>query len=283
METRSTTNDAAVNDFMSGLLAGKTAFVTGAAAGLGLALVEAFAAAGARGCVLDIADPAPLLPTGWIYRVGDVRDESSVAGALAAMKAALGRVDILVANAGIVPPWRDSEAIDFAEWDDIFAVNARGVAITIKQGVALMKETGGSIIVMASVSALAGYVRQATYVASKHAVLGVARATALDLGRFGIRVNALCPGPVLPPALLDRLRRRAEHGGPPAKEELRALAKTALGRIVTLKDVAGAALFLASGLSSGITGQTIVVDAGVLWRGVAWAERDGTPELVNRS
>jgi NAD(P)-dependent dehydrogenase (short-subunit alcohol dehydrogenase family) len=247
---------------MTGLLEGKTAFVTGGAAGFGLAILEGFAAAGARGCAFDLEPPARPLPAGWDYRAGDVREEASLAGALAAVKDKLGRLDILVANAGVVPPWHDSEAIDLGEWDDVFAVNVRGVVATIKQGVPLMKAAGGSIIAMASVSAREGHPRQAAYVASKHAVLGIARATALDVGRFGIRVNALCPGPVATQALLDRLRHRAEQGISSEKEALRRYGQTALGRMATVEDVAGAALFLASSLSSGVTGQAIVVDAG---------------------
>jgi NAD(P)-dependent dehydrogenase (short-subunit alcohol dehydrogenase family) len=247
---------------MTGLLQGKAAFVTGAAAGLGRAIVEAFAAAGARGLAFDIAAPARRLPKGWHHRPGDVRDEGSIASALAAMKDEFGRLDILVANAGVVPPWRDSDAIEFGEWDDAFAVNVRGVSATIKHGIPLMKAAGGSIIAMASISALVGHARQSAYVASKHAVLGIARAAAQDVGRFRIRVNALCPGPVATPALLERLRHRAEHGGSPEKESMRRYSQTALGRIATAAEVAGAALFLASDLSSGITGQSIVVDAG---------------------
>jgi NAD(P)-dependent dehydrogenase (short-subunit alcohol dehydrogenase family) len=247
---------------MAGLLEGRAAFVTGGAAGLGLAIAEAFAEAGARGMVFDILAPKGPLPKGWRHHPGDVRAEKDIALALAAMTTDLGRIDILVANAGVVPTWRETDASDLAEWDSTFAVNVRGVAATIKQAIPFMKAAGGSIIAMASISALAGHPRQAAYVASKHAVLGIVRASALDVGRFRIRVNALCPGPIATPALLERLRHRAEHGGFPEKETMRRYSQTALGRIATSAEVAGAALFLASDLSSGITGQAIVVDAG---------------------
>src|SRR5476649_1964686 len=201
---------------MTGLLAGKTAFVTGGSAGLGLAIVEAFAA-GATGHAFDLAPPSAPLAAGWHYRAGDVRDEASIAAAFAAMKKSSGRLDVLVANAGVVPPWHESETVALGEWDDVFAVNVRGIMATIKQAIPLMKETGGSIIAMASVNAFTGHGRQAAYVASKHAVLGITRATAQDLGRFGIRVNALCPGPIATPALLERMRDRADQGGPSEK------------------------------------------------------------------
>ena len=247
---------------MTALLAGKTAFVTGGSAGIGFAIIEAFAAAGAAGYAFDPAPPAEPLPKGWQHRAGDVRDEGSLAGALAALKKERGRLDILVANAGIVPPWRESEAIGLEEWDNVFAINVRGMVATIKQGIPLMKEAGGSIITMASVNAFTGHGRQAAYVASKHAVLGLMRATAQDVGRYRIRVNAICPGPVPTAALMARLRERADKGGATEKATMRRYSQTALGRLASLSEVAGVAVFLASGLSSGITGQSIVVDAG---------------------
>lgn len=247
---------------LTGLLDGKTAFVTGGAAGLGFAIVTAFAAAGAQGIVFDRTNPAQALPKGWRFSAGDVREEASIAAALAGLDH--GRLDLLVANAGIVPAWRESESIDLAEWDEAFAVNARGVMATIKQAIPLMKSRGGSVIVMASVNALAGHARQAAYVASKHAVLGIARAAAQDLGRHGIRVNALCPGPIATEALLDRLHKRAKDGGPSEKETMQKYSQTSLGRMATAEEVANTILFLASDLSSGITGQAITVDAGAV-------------------
>jgi NAD(P)-dependent dehydrogenase (short-subunit alcohol dehydrogenase family) len=249
---------------VAGLLEGKTAFVTGGAAGLGLAIVTAFAAAGARGTAFDRTEPAQPLPKGWTFSAGDVREEASIAAALAGMKKDHGRLDLLVANAGIVPAWRESESIDLDEWDEAFAVNARGVMATIKQAVPFMKAGGGSIVIMASVNALIGHARQTAYVASKHAALGIARAAAQDLGRYGIRVNALCPGPIATEALRERLRDRAKDGGPSEKETMERYNQTALGRIATVDEVAKTALFLASDLASGITGQAITVDAGAV-------------------
>ena len=245
---------------MTGLLEKKTAFVTGAAAGLGFAIVETFAAAGAQGIAFDPRSPERALPKGWSHRAGDVRDEEGLGDALALLTRE--GLDLLVANAGVVPPWRESESIDLNEWDNAFAVNVRGVVATIKHAIPLMKARGGSIVVMASVNALLGHARQAAYVASKHAVLGIARSAALDLGHHGIRVNALCPGPIATPALLERLHDRAQTGGPSETETMERYNQTALGRIATAQEVANTALFLASDLSSGITGQAIAVDAG---------------------
>jgi NAD(P)-dependent dehydrogenase (short-subunit alcohol dehydrogenase family) len=246
----------------TGLLAGKVALVTGGAQGLGRAIAEGFAAAGARGLLFDLLPAGDSLPTGWSFESGDVATEDDVARAVARLREEFGRLDVAVANAGIVPPWHDTEAIDLAEWDRVFAVNARGVVATIKHAVPLMKEQGGSIVAMGSTNSWIGHAKQAAYTASKHAVLGIVRAAALDVGRFGIRVNALCPGPVATDALLARVRRRAEEGSAPGDETLRRYGDTALGRMPTAEDVVGAALFLASDLSSGITGHLIPVDAG---------------------
>jgi NAD(P)-dependent dehydrogenase (short-subunit alcohol dehydrogenase family) len=245
---------------MTGLLEGKTAFVTGAAAGLGFAIVETFAGAGARGIAFDPRSPERPLPKGWSHRAGDVRDEEGLGDALASLQRE--GLDVLVANAGVVPPWRESESIDLNEWDNAFAINVRGVMATVKHAIPLMKGRGGSIVVMGSINSSLGHARQAAYVASKHAVLGIARSAAQDLGRHGIRVNALCPGPIATRALLERLHNRARAGGPSEKETMERYDQTALGRIATAEEVANAALFLASDLSSGITGQAIAVDGG---------------------
>ena len=246
-----------------GLLAGKTALITGGAQGLGRAILDGFAATGARGLVLDLTPPADPLPPGWDFVAGDVTRESDIEAACRQAAASFGRIDCLVANAGIVPPWRETAAIDLAEWDRVFAVNTRGVMVSIKHAVPLMRGAGGSIIVMASVNAVTAHPRQMAYTASKHAALGIARAAAQDLGRFAIRVNALAPGPIGTEALLRRLVEREAGGGLAAEEALRRYAETPLGRMATAAEVTGAAIFLASALSTGITGQLIPVDAGL--------------------
>lgn len=244
------------------LLEGKVALVTGGAQGLGRAIAEGLAAAGARGFLLDVRPAPEPAPAGWSFEPGDVCKEDDVMRMMARIGEEFDHLDVAVANAGIVPPWHDMESVDLAEWDRVFAINARGVMATIKHAVPLMRQRGGSIIAMGSTNSWIGHAKQAAYTASKHAVLGIVRAAALDLGRFGIRVNALGPGPVATEALLARIRRRAEEGGASVEETLRRYGDTPLGRMPTAADVVGAALFLASDLSSGITGHLIPVDAG---------------------
>ena len=249
---------------MSNLLDGKVAFVTGSATGLGRAIVEAFAEAGASGIGFDVAEDPEPLPKGWSTITGDVAKEELISAALTHTHDVYGRLDCVVANAGLVPPWSDTAGIDLDEWDRVFAVNVRGAIATIKNSVPLMRDSGGSIIAMGSLNSHRAHGSQCLYTASKHAVLGIVRATALDVGRYGIRVNALGPGPIATDALLGRLHSRAQQGGPAADAVLEQFAAdTALRRMATATDVARAAVFLASELSSGISGHLIPVDAGL--------------------
>jgi len=251
----------------TGLLRDRVALITGAGRGLGLAIARVFSEAGAEGFALDLTSPGAEagLPTGFIFHAADVTREESVSTVIDAALQRHGRLDVVVANAGIVPMWSDTEELDFFEWDRVFEVNVRGVAVTLKHAARAMKENGGSILVMCSINAWRAHPRQMAYTASKHAALGIVRAAALDLGRHGIRVNGLAPGPIATDALLQRIRARAAGGGPGEEQALGALAaETALKRMATEEEVAKTALFLASDLSSGITGRLFPVDAGLL-------------------
>lgn len=247
------------------LLTGKTAVVTGAGAGLGKNIAQTFAKYGACGAVLDIDEMAIGLaaPDGWLSIKADVTDETSLAEAFGKTAAHFGRIDIVVANAGVVPRWAPVADLDFDLWDRVFAVNVRGVAATIKQSVPHMKPHGGSIIAMASTSAWRARAGQCLYTATKHAVLGIVRASAQDLGAANIRVNALGPGPVATQAMRERIKARQDITNLDEEAALESYgAEAALGRIATETDVAHAASFLASDLSAGITGALIPVDCG---------------------
>jgi NAD(P)-dependent dehydrogenase (short-subunit alcohol dehydrogenase family) len=255
------------------LLSGRVAVVTGGAAGIGAAVVRVFAEAGARGAVLDQVDPAIVaVPDGWVALGADVRDPGSIESAFAQLAATFERVDVVVANAGIVPPWTTTAAIDVDEWEQVFAVNTRGVMLTIRQAVRAMTAeqggvgpAGGSIVVMASLNGWRGDPHIPAYVASKHAVVGLVRSVAQDVGRWGIRVNAVAPGAIATEALLGRMAARSASGGLSVEEALRQAGRsTALGRMATIDEVACTVLFLASDLASGMTGQLLAVDAGIL-------------------
>jgi NAD(P)-dependent dehydrogenase (short-subunit alcohol dehydrogenase family) len=246
-----------------GLLAGRSAVVTGGARGLGAAITARLAAAGATGTVIDLSLPAePSWPAGWTAVAADVRDPD----ALAAAFGPAGRApDVVVACAGVVPPWTRTADIDATQWEEVLAVNVRGVMLTVREAARRMTGCGGSIVAMASLNGWKGDQHLASYTASKHAVVGLVRSAALDLGRDGIRVNAVGPGPIATEALRARMASRADALGVPVEEALRRAAEqTALGRIATAAEIADAVLFLASDLSSGITGQLLAVDAGIL-------------------
>jgi NAD(P)-dependent dehydrogenase (short-subunit alcohol dehydrogenase family) len=242
------------------LLAGKLAVVTGGGRGLGAAIAARFAAEGATGVVLDLPSALGRAPDGWEAAAVDVRDESSVRDAFTGLE----RIDVLVAAAGIVPGWAGIAELDLDRWDDVLAVNARGVVATLKHAAPLLGD-GSSVVLMGSLTSWRGDPNIAAYVASKHAVLGLTRSAALDLGRRGVRVNAVGPGPVATDALLERLETRERERGLAVADALAgAGAQTALGRMVTVEEVADTVLFLGCGLSSGITGQLLAVDAGML-------------------
>ena len=221
-------------------------------------------ASGAKGLGFDIAPGTDSLPENWVFHQGSVSREEDLSKAVETIRLQFGRLDIVVANAGLVPPWSKVEALDMTEWDHVFAVNVRGVVITMKHAVPLMKSTGGSMILMGSLNSRRGHAGMTLYTSTKHAVLGIVRASAQDLGQYNIRVNALGPGPIATDALMARIATRAEQGGLPVQEALCQFeSESALGRIATEEEVAKTALFLASDNSSGITGQIFPIDAGL--------------------
>jgi NAD(P)-dependent dehydrogenase (short-subunit alcohol dehydrogenase family) len=251
---------------LGALLAGKTAVVTGGANGMGAGIVEAFSAQGvAQGVVLDL--PGSLgrrpLPHGWREVPVDLRDDGSVSAAFAEVRSSLDSIGVLAAVAGIVPLWTGIGGLDPAEWDQVFAVNARGVMRSMQEALPSMG-VGGSMIVIASQNSWRGNPNLASYTASKHAVLGLVRSVALELGPQGIRVNAIAPGSIATEAYLSRLRRREGEGGLAVEESLaRDGQTTALGRIATVEEIANGAVFLASDLAAGIAGHMLPIGPGV--------------------
>lgn len=247
-------------------LAGRTAVITGGSRGLGREIAQRLGEAGARVVIVDLdtaLGEAPL-PRGWEAEAVDIGADDA-AGRLARLGARLGAVHVAVANAGVVPPWRPTEALDAGEWKRTADINVWGVAATLSGLVPAMRRAGGaSAVLMASINGYRAHPRQMLYTATKHAVVGIMRAAALDLGPSGIRVNALAPGPVATEALRARIAARHEAGGPPVRDALAQLASgNALGRLATQAEVAQAALWLASDASSGVTGQLLPVEAGM--------------------
>ena len=247
-------------------LHGRRAVVTGGAAGLGLAIGRCLAGAGAQITVIDLppALDSDALPAAWERVALDLAADDSLA-AQRRLGEALGSVDILIANAGVVPPWRGVADLDAGEWQRVMAVNTWGVAASLGGFAAALERSGrGAAVVMASINGYRAHPQQVLYTASKHAAIGIMRAAALDLGRRGVRVNALAPGPIATPALEQRLVNRHAAGAPSPADALAALAAdTALGAIATPEQVAEAARWLASDSAAGITGVVLPVEAGL--------------------
>lgn len=245
-------------------LKGRCAVITGAAGGIGYAIGQRLARAGARIVAVDLPHMLSNLPEGWQGEGIDLADDNAESR-LADLAAKLGAVDIVVPNAGMVPPWRGMDELDRQEWDRVMRINVWGVAVTIGAFADALERSGhGTVVAMASINGYKAHPKQVLYSASKHAVIGVVRAAALDLGSRNIRVNALAPGPIATQALIGRVQTRHESGGPSQEEALAALAsESALGRLATPEDVANAAHFLASDASGGMTGIIMPVEAGL--------------------
>ena len=246
-----------------GRLDGKVAVITGAAGGIGREAAILFSAEGARVCIADVAREPGERAAGEcreaFFFQGDVSDPKSVQAMYVEAKRHYGRIDVLYNNAGIMPADDDSIFITEPDaWDRVQAVNARGVYLCCKYGIPHLLETGGgSVINVASFAALVGAATsQISYTASKGAVLSMSRELAVQFARRGVRVNALCPGPVETPLLM-----RLFSETPGAYERRRV--HLPMGRLAKAREIANAALFLASDESSYVNGATFLVDGGL--------------------
>jgi NAD(P)-dependent dehydrogenase (short-subunit alcohol dehydrogenase family) len=246
-----------------GRLDGKVAVITGAAGGIGREAAVLFSDEGASVVVADVpsstgAEAASACREATFIEV-DVSSPTSVEALYAKAVAAYGGVDILYNNAGIMPPDDDSILTTDADaYDRVQSVNAKGVFLCCKYGIPrLLERGGGSVINVASFVALVGAATsQIGYTASKGAVLSMSRELAVQFARQGVRVNALCPGPVETPLLM-----RLFSDNPAAYERRRI--HLPMGRLATAREIANAALFLASGESSYVNGATFLVDGGL--------------------
>ncbi len=244
------------------LLTGRRVIITGGANGIGAAVARRFSDMGARGVVLDVGVNGSH-PEGWYERPVDVRDEASMSDAVRESARLLGGLDAVVAAAGVVPRWQHPGDMDLDDFDRVLAINARGVANTVKHTSGVLGE-GATITVVASLNSWRGDPNILSYAASKHAALGIVRSAALALGPGGVRVNAVAPGPIATDALRARMAARVGVTGLPVEGALEQAARaTSLGRIATATEVADAVAFLTSTLSSGVTGQLINVDGGI--------------------
>jgi meso-butanediol dehydrogenase/(S,S)-butanediol dehydrogenase/diacetyl reductase len=247
----------------------KTAIVTGAAAGIGTGIARRFAEGGYAIAIFDIDGPGATriaaelgdqISTMAIQ--GDVSNEDDVERAIEATIANFETVDVLINNAGIEVAGSVA-SLTSAEWDRQMAVNLRGVFLMSKYSIPKMRERGGAIVNISSVHAFVSWPDCAAYDATKSGIIGLTRAMALDHGREGIRVNAICPGYIETP-----LMERWLASLPDREETLTQLRRFhPLGRMGTPHDVAEAAFFLASDAASFISGTYLVVDGAMTTAG----------------
>lgn len=249
-------------------LEGRVALITGAGSGIGQGIAQLFAAEGAKVALLEIDEAKGRETVAVIRDAGgeaillraDVSKEEEVRRAIAGTVEAYGALHHLVNNAGIVLV-KPLEECTEAEWDQVMAVNVKSIFLTMKHALPMLKQAEGATVVnMASVSSFVGQGQTPSYVASKGAVMMLTKALALDYARYDIRVNCICPGITDTPLFRHHVSRTPD---PEATLESRA-ARVPLGRFLTPRDIANAALYLSTGDSSGITGIAHLVDAGYL-------------------
>jgi NAD(P)-dependent dehydrogenase (short-subunit alcohol dehydrogenase family) len=252
---------------MGNRLQGKSAIVTGAASGIGRATAELFGREGARLVINDvnearlkeIAKGIEAVGGEVVALAGDVSVESDVKALVAKAVDAYGRLDVAVANAGIIPLGNVFE-LDVNDWDKVMAIDGRGMFLTCKYAIeAMLKSGGGSIVCTSSISGEAGQKRQAAYGPAKFVASGLTKHLAIEWADQGIRVNAVAPGTIN----TERVQQLVDEPGGP--EYLEVMKKQhPVGRIGEPIEVAQAILFLASDDSSFITGVVLPVDGGYL-------------------
>jgi 3-hydroxybutyrate dehydrogenase len=250
----------------------QVAIVTGAASGLGRAIAQRFARAGARVVIADLDRDAATAtareintdPARSIGVAMDVTDERAVDSGVAEVVAQFGRVDVLVSNAGIqiVHPLED---FSYAEWKKMLAIHLDGAFLTTRACLPHMYKAGrGSLIYMGSVHSKLASLLKAPYVTAKHGLIGLAKTMAKEGAAHGVRANVICPGFVRTPLVEKQIPEQARTLGMSEEDVIRKvmLKDTVDGQFTTLDDVAEVALLFASFPSNALTGQSLVVSHG---------------------
>ncbi|MFO1304976.1 MAG: SDR family oxidoreductase [Burkholderiales bacterium] len=238
--------------------------VTAGASGIGLATAQSFLREGARVHVCDVdAGRLAALDPRLTSSACDVSDPADVARLFDDVRARMGGLDVLVNNAGIAGPTAPCEDVALGDWERTLAVNLTGQFLCAQRAIPLLKASANaSIANLSSAAGRFGFPGRTPYAASKWGVIGFTKSLSMELGPFGIRVNAICPGSVAGERIDGVFASKAALRGVPAevvREE--AVAKTSLRRLVTAQDIADAILFLASPRGANISGQALPVDA----------------------
>jgi NAD(P)-dependent dehydrogenase (short-subunit alcohol dehydrogenase family) len=247
-----------------GSFAGKVAFVTGAASGIGRAAALAFARAGASVVAADLAEQANQRTASLIEQSGgravavrcDVTRSEDVRAALQQAVDAFGRLDVAFNNAGAEQAVKPAAETTEEEWDRIIAINLRGVFLCLKYEIPLMlRQGGGAIVNTSSGAGVKGFGGGVAYAASKFGVVGLSKSAALDYAASNIRINAICPG-ITDTAMMQRF-----SGGTPEGREA-VIAQEPIGRMGTPEEIAAAVVWLCSDAASFVLGHALVIDGG---------------------
>ena len=251
----------------------KIAIVTGAAGGIGRGIAHRFAAEGAKVAIADLNAEAARATAEDINRshpgralgiAMDVTDETAVNAGVAAVVAAWGRIDILVANAGIQIVHR-TEDYPFADWKKMLAIHLDGAFLTSKASLPHMyKQGSGSIIFMGSVHSKEASSLKSAYVTAKHGLIGLSKVISKEGGPKGVRANVICPGFVKTPLVEKQIPEQALRLGISEDEVVKRimLGGTVDGAFTTIEDVAEVALMFASFPTNALTGQSLIVSHG---------------------
>jgi NAD(P)-dependent dehydrogenase (short-subunit alcohol dehydrogenase family) len=252
-------------------LTDKVAWITGGGSGIGRATALRFAKAGARVAVLatsqdeldDVAREIRALGAGVITQPVDVRQSDGVKQAADEIVERWGRLDVVIANAGVNGVWAPLEELKPEEWDETIAVNLRGTFLTLKWAIPHMKDRGGSIVITSSVNGtrIFSNAGASAYACSKAAQVALAKMAALELAKHRIRVNVVCPGTIDTPILNKGRQRHLEEARVPVEFPEGTIPLTH-GRPGEPRQVAELMLFLASDAASHITGTEIWIDGG---------------------
>jgi NAD(P)-dependent dehydrogenase (short-subunit alcohol dehydrogenase family) len=247
-----------------GSFAGKVAFVTGAASGIGRAAALAFARAGASVVVADVADAGNQETARMIEESGgravavrcDVTRSQDVQAALQKAADAFGRLDVAFNNAGAEQEVTPAAETTEQEWDRIIAINLRGVFLCLKYEIPrMLKQGGGAIVNTSSGAGVKGFGGGVAYAASRFGVVGLSKSAALDYAASNIRINAICPG-ITETAMMQRF-----SGGTPQGRQA-VIAQEPIGRMGTPEEIAAAVVWLCSDAASFVLGHALVIDGG---------------------
>lgn len=248
----------------------KHALVTGGGSGVGKVVAEALAKAGVQvticGRRIKVLEAVAAGDENIHAIAADVTDEASMQALYEQAESARGPIDIVIANAGIAPS-APAHKTSMADWNETLSVNLTGSFLTVKPALAGMAERGsGRIVFIASTAGLKGYAYVASYVASKHGVVGLMRALSAELVKTGVTVNAICPGFTETELLSDSIGRIVEKTGR-SEEDARAslVSSNPQQRFIQPEEIAAAVLYLCGDAARSVTGQTLSVSGGETW------------------